>query len=124
MGHMVTASFDGRYGDDGIPVYPDNVQILHKDYEDGSDSFDREKVELMQYTGLKDKNGKEIYEGDMVKNNKGRNKVIEWDIGCASYHAKPYEPVVDCAFVSGSDNIADDFEIIGNIYENPMRTRD
>jgi len=76
---------------------------------------------VMQYTGLKDKNGKEIYEGDIVKHNDYSRgacitfeqhqsiSVIEWSEGAIPYKIKGL----------GFDYYGKDLEIIGNIYENP-----
>lgn len=78
---------------------------------------------IMQYTGLKDKNGQEIYEGDIVKGEiifQGRPMDVE---GRVSY--------VHCRFVIGEYNcelyqFSNNFdgrgtwiEVIGNKYENP-----
>ena len=75
---------------------------------------------LMQYTGLKDKNGKEIYEGDIMKVLIGGYE----EIGIVVFD----EEKLIFAWRHPKDNIIyelyllkhfEPFEVIGNIYENP-----
>ena len=86
---------------------------------------------IMQYTGLKDANGKEIYENDVVKYVAGENYqntgVVIWVDEKNSFNLKTY-PFM-CGFVihNEQENKTDKFEwdetnymeVIGNIYENP-----
>lgn len=87
--------------------------------------IDKDEYDLMQYTGLKDKNGKEIYEGDIVKcwDDSAITKKYEWGldkihVGVIKYNPPHFSLVIeDIQLIHWSS--AENIEIIGNIYENP-----
>lgn len=98
----------------GVRLY-DNFGEYWRDFSD---------VILMQSTGLKDKNGKEIFEGDIIKNGQ--------DVMCMKKHNTlgfyieekgKVEFIADCAdleeFEEDAKEVANNIEIIGNVYENP-----
>ena len=83
-----------------------------------------DEIELMQSTGLKDKNGKEIFEGDIITN--GQNVMCMKRHNTLGFYVEEkgeVEFIADSAvledFEEDAKEIADSLEIIGNIYENP-----
>ena len=89
------------------------------DLFNGLEPWERGQTELMQYTGLHDKYGKEIYEGDILK--------IDWDDGRYPEHIiekAVYWDDDDACWQLGEGgspkkDAKNHMEVIGNIYENP-----
>lgn len=79
-------------------------------------SVEFDEIELMQSTGLKDLNGVEIFEGDIVRFFDSLYTVF-YDIKEGSYRLKPHDDrwVVDYMSNFSSEET---FEVVSNIYEN------
>ena len=109
-----------------------------------TDFLDRDYLEFMQYTGLKDKNAKKIYEGDILQDSfqnafgelfEQENYKVEFINGCwcllgkrindcrpadteMDLHSHFYFNEFDIEYFNKEGNLKY-FEVIGNIYENP-----
>lgn len=95
----------------------------------GYHDMDHLEVDIMQYTGLKDKNGKEIYEGDIVEYKDYSNGAI------ISFSGEDKQPrrrgviellnlflgilLTGCGFLKTEQDTEKKLEVIGNIHENP-----
>ena len=90
----------------------------------------RSGIKIMQFTGLLDRHGKEIYEGDVVRMYGNSLDVVKWIesirmVGFGTERIKAGDQnVIDTADVKNLQQEMARSEIIGNIYENPELLQD
>ncbi len=81
---------------------------------------EKDRYILVQYTGLQDKNGKEIYEGDIVNFEREGNFVILWNnknyAGVWTFSPISFQIYSPCWYGDWDNKKC---EVIGNIFENP-----
>ena len=105
-------------------VYPFKDDTLLLSYDGFAfDEVPASDFILMQSTGIKDKNGKEIFEGDVVKYEVGRYTYTEevvYDKNFAGFGVKDADANIIFTFGELAEEIGlSSLEVVGNIYQNP-----
>lgn len=109
-------TYNRAWADEYLAITEDGYVIEIKN--DGTTEYWKDRFIIEFGTGLKDKNGEEIAEGDIVEyttcyygNKKCHRKVVEWQEWDSDDFGEPHN--------LGYFNLSEYMEVIGNIHENP-----
>lgn len=118
--------FPAKWREGGLMLEGEDVWLCVLTDDKGIISVKVQPDTVGQFTGILDKNGKEIYEGDIITLKGKYPRVVLWDK--MSWALMPTEHYHDEVFwvmnlqhpgLDWWEEFADEFEIIGNIHDNP-----
>lgn len=112
--------YDAQNTYNGNTYTDDNV--LQPGVEKFSSFLNEDRYEVMQYIGMKDKNGKFMFEGDFIVNDNGvigEIYYIPCKFSVSSYISDAFDNFNESGAVNLSTGNVEWVKIIGNIYENP-----
>jgi hypothetical protein len=120
--------FRGKRKDNGEWVYGyyyvsaniHYITISYSEMEYDLDNWEVDENSVGQFTGVYDKNGNKVFEGDIVKSKKGSIDEVSYDsITFNLLVAQASAPKGTCVNFFGKNNPLIEIEVIGNIHDNP-----
>lgn len=115
---MREIKFRGKRLDNGEWVYGSLIQRIDRtEIFDGVFTWEIDPATVGQYTGLKDKNGREIYEGDIIGGSNGSINGMEWP-----FKVEIIWDDCQCEFNTPNWGYTDSthyYNVLGNIHNDP-----